>query len=225
MRGLLGEKVGMTAIFDDTGRQIAVTVVKVSGNVVVDKRTEDRDGYSALVLGFGEKNVKRFNKPELGYLEKQGVVVESGDKRTSKRFLREFRVSAEELAEYEIGQAIDAESVLKSTERVDVVGTSKGRGFTGVMMRYNFRGGKATHGVHEYYRHGGSIGSNTTPARVFKNKKMPGQHGNTRTTVQNIQVVEVRPDDGLMLLRGGLPGPKGGLLMIKRPVKLSPGQL
>ena len=108
-------------------------------------------------------------------------------------------------------------------ELIDVVGTSKGRGFTGVMKRYNFRGGKATHGVHEYYRHGGSIGMCAWPARVFKNKKMPGQHGNRRVTIQKSPIISVRAEDGLVLVRGGVPGPKGGLVMLKKAVKRSPG--
>lgn len=220
MQGILGQKIGMTAIFNDDGTQLPVTVIQTAGNVVVDKRTEERNGYTALVLGFGQKRIKRANKPELGYFKSQGLY-EEGEQQHVKRFLREFRVPAELLGGYDVGATIKAGDVFAAGERVDVVGVSKGRGFTGVMKRHNFRGTKATHGVHEYFRHGGSIGSNTSPARVFKNRKMPGQHGNKRVTVQNVSVVEIMAEEGLVLLRGGVPGPNGGLVMIKKSAKRS----
>ncbi|MBU0551818.1 50S ribosomal protein L3 [Myxococcota bacterium] len=219
MQGVLGEKVGMTAIFEEGGRQIPVTVVRTLGNRVVGKRTQEKDGYTALIVGFGERRVKRLTKPELGFFEKQGLVEERQDgTRIVKRHIREFRISAEELAAYEVGQSFDGATLFKSGERVDVTGTSKGRGFTGVMKRHNFSGGKATHGVHEYFRHGGSLGACTYPARVFKNKKMPGQHGNKRVTQQGLTIIDVL-EDGLLLVKGNVPGPNGGLLQIRRPVK------
>jgi large subunit ribosomal protein L3 len=223
MNGLLGQKVGMTAVFDESGRQIPITVIQTEGNVVVDKKTTERDGYNAVVLGYGERTTKGVNAPLLGFYKKQGIVSEVDGRATVKRHLREFRVDKETLDGLKIGETIQAANLFTVGEVVDVVGTSKGRGFTGVMKRYNFRGGKATHGVHEYYRHGGSIGSNTTPARVFKNKKMPGHHGNARTTIQNVVVVDVREEAGLVLLRGGVPGPRGGLVMLTQPVKKTPG--
>lgn len=219
MQGILGEKIGMTAIFNEDGTQTPVTVIRIAGNVVVDKRTEERNGYTALVLGFGEKRVKRVSKPELGFFEKHGLVEDTEDGQRVKRHLREFRVPADVLDRYEIGATVNPRDIFFAGEKVDVVGTSKGRGFTGVMRRHNFRGTKASHGVHEYFRHGGSIGSNTYPARVFKNKKMPGQHGNKRTSVQNVSLVKFEDNDSLALIRGGVPGPNGGLVMIKKSVK------
>jgi len=219
MQGIMGEKVGMTAVYSDDGRQIPVTVVKTANNVVVDKRTEERDGYTAVVLGFGDRTTKRVSKPVLGYFEKQGLVEERDGQKFVKRHLREFRVSNEALEGYTVGEAVPADGVFNVDDQIDVIGTSKGRGFGGVMARHNFRGGKATHGVHEYYRHGGSIGMCAWPARVFKNMKMPGQHGNRRTTVQNLRVVEILADEGLVLIRGGIPGPNGGLVMLQKSVK------
>ena len=222
MNGILGKKIGMTSVFDEDGQQIAVTVVETTGNIVVDKRTDERDGYSALVLGFGEKRAKISSKPVLGQFEKNNLVETKNGREVIKRHVREFRVENEELDAVSIGDEVAAAELFDAGELVDVVGTSKGRGFTGVMKRYNFRGGKATHGVHEYYRHGGSIGMCAWPARVFKNKKMPGQHGNKRTTVQKLTLVGIRPEDGVVLIRGGIPGPKGGLVMIKKAIKRSP---
>lgn len=223
MNGILGQKVGMTSVFDETGRQIPVTVISTAGNVVVDKRTNERDGYTALVIGFGERTTKGVSKPLLGFHEKQGQVEDRDGKRYVKRHLREFRVSEEALDAVNIGDEVPASSLFIEGGVCDVTGTSKGRGFTGVMKRHNFRGTKATHGVHEYYRHGGSIGMCAWPARVFKNKKMPGQHGNRRTTVQNISVVSILEDEGLVVVRGGVPGPNGGLVMVKNAIKRRPG--
>lgn len=221
MLGVLGTKVGMTAIFDGEGRQIPVSVVDTRGNVVVGLKTEARDGYNAVLLGFGERRVKNVTLPELGQFRAAGLVSEEEEGgSTVKRHLREFRVSAEQLAAYTVGQAVNAADLFRAGEKADVVGTSKGRGFTGVMKRHNFSGFKASHGVHEYFRHGGAISSNTYPARVFKNKKMPGQHGNARSTVQNLVVADVLADQGLVLIKGGIPGPNGGLVQLKHAVKV-----
>ena len=222
MNGVLGKKLGMTSIFDEDGNQIAVTVVATTGNVVVGKRTAERDGYSALVLGYGERRAKTDSKPVLGQFEKHDLVESKDGRPVVKRHVKEFRVGAEELDGVSIGDEVGAADLFEPGELVDVVGTSKGRGFAGVMKRHNFRGTKATHGVHEYYRHGGSIGMCAWPARVFKNKKMPGQLGNKRTTVQKLTVMDVRAEDGLVLVRGGIPGPKGGLVMLKKAIKRSP---
>ena len=173
MNGLLGQKVGMTAVFDESGRQIHVTVIQTEGNIVVDKKTEPRDGYDALVLGFGDRSASGVSGPVLGFHKKQGLIKEDGDRPTVKRHLREFRVGKETLDSVNVGDEVKATELFNVGETLDVTGTSKGRGFTGVMKRHNFRGTKATHGVHEYYRHGGSIGMCAWPARVFKNKKMP----------------------------------------------------
>jgi large subunit ribosomal protein L3 len=220
MQGILGKKLGMTSIFGELGSQIPVTAVYVGGNKVVGKRTQERDGYTALIVGFGEQKLHRLNKAALGFLKAQGLVTEEQESTdTTVRHLREFRMSEDELAEYEVGQDINFASLFNLGGKADVAGTSKGRGFTGVMKRHNFAGTKASHGVHEYFRHGGSIGCATYPARVFKNKKMPGQHGNARVTLQNILVVGILEEEQIILLRGGLPGANGGVLEIKQPIK------
>jgi large subunit ribosomal protein L3 len=223
MLGIMGKKVGMTAIFDDRGHQIPCTVIETGGNIVVDKKTAERDGYTALVVGFGEQRASRLNKPQLGFFTKQGLVTsgEKGD--IVKRHIKEFRVEGAELESRNVGDEVVADDIFYVGEKIDVTGTSKGRGFTGVMKRHNFKGGKATHGVHEYYRHGGSIGQATYPARVFKNKKMPGQHGNKRVGLQNLQVVKVIAEENLILVRGGVPGPNGGLVELAKAAKRLPG--
>ena len=218
MQGLLGQKLGMTAIFGENGGQIPVTAMYVGGNVVVGKRTQERDGYTALIVGFGEQKVKRLNKPDLGFLKKQGVVSE--DSETTVRHLREFRMSAADLDTYTVGQTIVPTDLFNVGDRIDVAGKSKGRGFAGVMKRHNFSGTKASHGVHEFFRHGGSIGCATYPARVFKNKKMPGQYGNARTTVQNLLVADVLEEENIVLIRGSVPGANGGVVEIKHGVKV-----
>lgn len=221
MKGILGKKLGMTSIYGELGGQIAVTVLDISGNMVVGKRTMARDGYSALIVGFGSQKVSRVNKPEMGFLVKQGLVSKDADPKSSTvRELREFRMSEADLEGFKVGQELKAADFFNVGERVDVSGTSKGRGFTGVMKRHNFSGSKATHGVHEFFRHGGSIGTSTYPARVRKNKKMPGQHGNARTTLQNITVAGLIEDEGLLLVRGSVPGPNGGVVEVKQGVKV-----
>ena len=219
MRGILGKKVGMTAVFSEDGMQIPVTVVRTTGNRVLGKRTESTDGYDAVVLGFGERRLSRASRPEAGFFQKHEMVEERDGQQYVKRHIREFRVTAEDLEGYEVGAELTGADEFTAGAAVDVVGTSKGRGFTGVMKRHNFRGTKASHGVHEYFRHGGSIGSNTDPARCFKNRKMPGQHGNKRVTVQNLQVVEVMAEEGLLLIRGSVPGPNGGLVHVQHAIK------
>lgn len=219
MQGILGQKIGMTAIFNAEGNQIPVTVVRIGGNVVVDKRTEERNGYTAVVLGFGERRVKRITKPELGFFKKQNLVEDRDGTEFVKRHLREFRIDAEQLDSLEVGGELSGSEIFREGEKIDVVGTSKGRGFTGVMKRHNFRGTKASHGVHEYFRHGGSIGSNTSPARVFKNRKMPGQHGNKRTTVQNVTLVGFADGGNIALIRGGVPGANGSLVLLQKAAK------
>jgi large subunit ribosomal protein L3 len=219
----MGRKVGMTAIFDERGHQIPCTVIETAGNIVVDKKTAERDGYTALVLGFGEQKADRLNKPRLGFFKKQGLVATGEKGEVVKRHLKEFRVGGEELDARSVGDEVRADAIFYVGEKIDVTGTSKGRGFTGVMKRHNFKGTKATHGVHEYYRHGGSIGMATYPARVFKNKKMPGQHGNQRVGVQNLQIVKVMAEENLILVRGGVPGPNGGIVELAKAAKRLPG--
>lgn len=221
MKGLLGTKVGMTQIFDADGNRIPVTVITVGGNVVVQKKSAaGKDGYAAIKIGYGDvhKHEKegteprfRLSKPRVGVFTKAGI-------EAPRKHVQEIRMSEAEVDTYEVGQELTAQ-MFAAGEWVDVVGTSKGRGYTGVMKRHNFSGGKASHGVHEYFRHGGSIGCSAYPARVIKGKKMAGQHGNTRVTVQNLRVVAVRPDDNALLVKGAVPGPRGGLITIKSAVK------
>ncbi|MCA9667219.1 MAG: 50S ribosomal protein L3 [Myxococcales bacterium] len=209
--GLLGRKVGMTQAFDQKGEWAALSVVEVGPCVVVDKKTEARDGYTAVVLGFGEKAPRRTNKPQTGQFAKANT--------TPKRWLREVRLSAAETEQFEVGQTLTVDQVFDSGDFIDVTGTSKGKGFQGVMKRYNFSGFRATHGTHEYFRHGGSIGCRLTPGRTVKGKKMPGQMGNKRVTTQNLKVREVVGNRNLLLIPGSVPGAPDGLLVVKHAAK------
>jgi large subunit ribosomal protein L3 len=205
MKGILGKKVGMTQVFDDTGEVIPVTVIEAGPCYVTQIKTEKRDGYEAIQLGFGE--AKRLNKPQRGHLPK-GVP----DLRYSKE------VSVDDVSAYEVGQKIDA-SVFAVGDLVDVTGISKGKGFAGAMKRHGFGGGPITHGQSDRARAPGSIGSTSTPGRVFKGMRMAGHMGQQRVTVQNLQVVLVDPERNLLAVRGAVPGAKGGLVAIKSAVK------
>lgn len=221
MKALLGRKVGMTQLFEEDGNVVPVTIVDVSSNVVVQKKSEaGKDGYAAIKLGFEEAHKLekegveakwRLSKPRVGVFQKAGIEV-------PRRHLREFRVDEKDLGDFEVGQELGADT-FNAGEFVDVTGTSKGRGFTGVMKRHNFRGTKASHGVHEYFRHGGSIGMSAYPARVLPGKKMAGQHGNARVTIQNLKVHKVLAEENLVLVKGSVPGPNGGLVMVRAAVK------
>lgn len=222
-KGLIGKKIGMTQMFNEEGIRTPVTVVEVSGNIVIQKKTEDgKDGYNAIKVGYGDvhQHIKegtdpkwRLSKPCVGVFTKAGIDA-------PRKHVREFRVNPSELDSYEVGQVVGADA-FRVGEYVDATGTSKGRGFTGVMKRHNFAGAKATHGVHEFFRHGGSIGQSAYPARVFPGKKMAGQHGNARVTIQNLRVHSVLPEEGLILVKGSIPGPNGGIVMIRSAVKKS----
>jgi large subunit ribosomal protein L3 len=207
---LMGNKIGMTQIFDETGRVIPVTVIRVGPCQVVNKKTEDRDGYTAVVLGYEDAKEQRLRKSELGVYRKAAVA--------AKRHLAESRLSAEELDQLEIGQQIGIE-VFNKGDYVDVTGKTKGRGFTGVIKRHGMSGAKSSHGTHEFFRHGGSIGASATPSRVFKGKKMPGQYGGNRVTVQNLLVSDIRPDQNLLLVRGAVPGPNRSYVTVAPAVK------
>ncbi len=209
--GLLGRKIGMTQVFSPNGEAIPVTVIEVGPCVVTQIRTKDRDGYEAVQIGYGEAKPKSLNKPRQGHLAKAGRLV---------RHLREFR--ATNVDEYNVGQELKVD-LFASGQFIDVTGTSKGRGFAGVMKRHNFRGGPRTHGQSDRARAPGSIGAGTTPGRVFKGTRMAGRMGNQRVTVQNLQVVEIIPDQNLLLVRGSVPGPKNGLLYVRRAVKVQEG--
>lgn len=209
MMGLIGKKIGMTQVFTPDGSVVPVTVIQTGPCVVVQKKETEKDGYSALQLGFGNKKSQRLNKPEQGHMVKAG--------KGAFQVLREFRL--EDVAEYEVGQEIKVTDLFKTGDRVDVTGTSKGRGFSGVIKRWGFGGFPASHGTHEYFRHGGSIGNRSFPGRVFKGKRMAGHWGNERASVQNLEVVQVRPEENLLLIKGAVPGSKRGVLLIRRAVK------
>ncbi|AEF93116.1 50S ribosomal protein L3 [Desulfotomaculum nigrificans CO-1-SRB] len=204
--GILGKKVGMTQIFNKEGIAIPVTVVEAGPCVVVQKKTVETDGYNAIQLGFGEKREALINKPTKGHLAKAGV--------RPVRFLRELRV--EDPNAYEVGQEIKAD-IFNEGQKVDVVGTSKGRGFAGGIKRHNFHRGPMAHGS-KYHRRPGSSAAKG-PARTFKGRKLPGHYGVERVTVQNLEVVKVDPERNLLAIKGAVPGPRGGLLLVKNSVK------
>ena len=206
LQGLIGRKVGMTQIFTEDGEVIPVTAIETGPCWVVQKKNRDRDGYTAVQLGFGARKTKRTTKPMRGHFERGKV--------QPTRWLREFRVDEQTLEGLEEGQQVSGE-IFADRRFVDVIGTSKGRGFTGVMKRHNFAGKSRTHGTHEYFRHGGSIGASATPSRVFKNRGMPGQYGNERVTVQKLQIVRFMEDRHLLLVKGAVPGPNGGMLLVQ----------
>lgn len=209
MTGLIGKKIGMTQVFGADGNVVPVTVIQTGPCVVVQKKERAKDGYSALQLGFGSKKNQRVNKPEQGHMVKVG--------KGAFQVLREFR--SEDIAQYEVGQEIKLSDLFKAGDRVDVSGTSKGRGFAGVIKRWGFGGFPASHGTHEYFRHGGSIGNRSFPGRVFKGKRMAGHWGDERISVQNLEVVGVRVEENLLLVKGAVPGAKRGVLLIRRAVK------
>jgi len=208
VRGVLGEKLGMTQVFDDRNRIVPVTVVKAGPCVVTQVRTPDKDGYSAVQLAYGSIDPRKVTKPVAGHFRAAGV--------TPRRHLVELRTDA--AADYEVGQEVGADAFAAGTV-VDVVGTSKGKGTAGVMKRHGFAGLGAGHGVQRKHRSPGSIGGCSTPGRVFKGLRMAGRMGNEKVTVQNLTVHAIDADKGLVLIHGAVPGPKGSLVMIKSAVK------
>lgn len=207
--GILGKKIGMTQIFGEKGAVAPVTVLQAGPCTVLDVKTEEKNSYNSIQLGFEDKKESKTIKPLQGFYKKNKV--------TPKKYVREIRLSQEEIKNCETGQTVTVD-IFKSGEFVDVTSTSKGRGFTGVMKRHNFAGFPASHGTHEAKRHGGSIGC-AYPQHVRKGVKMPGQCGNKRVTVQNIQVVDANPETNVLLLKGAVPGPNGNLIIIKKAVK------
>ncbi len=205
--GIVGKKLGMTQLFLDDGAVVPVTVVEAGPCVVVQKKTAEKDGYNAIQLGFLPKK-KGVNQPLGGHFKKAGV--------GSFQFLKEFRVASVEGVE--LGSEITLNN-FKAGDVVDVTGLSKGRGFAGVMKRHGFHGSPGSHGTHEYFRHGGSVGANTYPHHVFKGHRMPGHHGNQQVTIQNIKVLEVKEDQNLIFLKGGIPGSRNGLILIRIATK------
>lgn len=208
IKGILGKKLGMTQIFAGDGKRIPVTVVEAGPCVVLQKKTVATDGYNALQLGFGERKAHRTNKPEMGHFRKAG--------KGAFADLREVRV--DNVDDYNVGDEVTCAAIFTAGDTIDVIGTSKGKGFQGVIKRWNFAGGRATHGS-MFHRAPGSIGCSAWPSRVFKGKKMAGQMGNARVTTQNLKVVEVRPEQNLVLVKGAIPGPKNGLVMIRKGIK------
>ena len=210
MKGILGKKVGMTQIFDQRGEVVPVTVIEAGPCFVAQIKTDERDGYSAVQMGFGEAKPKSLTRPQLQHLEKSNL--------SALRFLREIRMPADAIAQFEEGQRVTVD-LFEEGEFVDVTGTSKGRGFAGVVKRHGFSGGPKTHGQSDRHRAPGSIGACTTPGRVFKGKRMPGRMGGERVTVQGLKVVMVDPERNLLAVRGAVPGAKNGLLMIRQARK------
>lgn len=196
--GLLGKKIGMTQVFADDGESVPVTVIQTGPCHVVGTRTQERDGYTAVVLGFDEKPVRLANKAEAGALKESGL--------KPQRFVREIRVPAEEVAKYKVGQVLGPQDVFTASAPIDVEGTSKGKGYQGVIKKHHMKGMKASHGTHEYFRHGGSIGCRLTPQRVHKGKRMAGQMGNYKVSIQNLQLLRILPEDNVILVRGSVPG-------------------
>jgi large subunit ribosomal protein L3 len=207
-KGVLGEKLGMTQVFDDDGRMVPVTVVQAGPCVVTRVRTPDADGYSAVQLGYGQIDPRKVNKPLTGHFEKAGV--------TPRRYIVELRT--DDASEYELGQEVTVE-VFEAGQRIDVTGRSKGKGTAGVMKRHGFKGLSASHGTQRKHRSPGSIGGCATPGRVFKGLRMAGRHGNTRTTVQNLTVHAIDAEKGLLLIKGAVPGPNGGLILVRSTAK------
>lgn len=207
VKGIVGEKLGMTQIFDET-RAVPVTVIKAGPCFVTQIRTQQADGYDAVQLAYGQIAPARVNKPEKGHFDKAGA--------EPMRHLVELRTA--DAGTYTMGQELRVD-LFEPGDTVDVVGVSKGKGFSGVMRRHGFSGLRSSHGVHKKHRSPGAIGACATPSRVFKGMRMAGQHGNTRVTVLNLEVVRSDPERGLLLVKGAVPGPAGGLVMVRSAVK------
>lgn len=205
-KAIMGTKIGMTQIFDENGKIVPVTVVQAMPNVVVQVKTVEKDGYSAVQVGYGEIREKLVNKPRTGQFKKAGVTV--------RRLLKEFKLEDSNL---EVGTELTVE-MFTAGERVDVSGHSKGKGFAGVIKRWHFRTGPVSHGS-KFHRAVGSMGASSSPSRTFKNKKMPGRMGNVNTTVLNLEIVRVMPESNVILIRGGIPGPNKSVVVIRDSVK------
>ncbi len=212
IQGVLGEKLGMTQVFDASNRIIPVTVVKAGPCVVTQVRTFEKDGYSAVQIAYGPIDPRKVNKPEAGHFAKAGV--------PPRRFLVEIRT--DDAAAYTVGQEITVEAFAPgdgAALKVDIVGTSKGKGYAGVMKRHNFKGLGAGHGVQRKHRSPGSIGACATPARVFKGTRMAGRMGHVRTTTQNLTIHAMDAERGLLLIKGAVPGPRGGMVLVRTAAK------
>lgn len=203
--GIIGKKLGMTQIFDESGNHIPVTVLEAGPCTIVDVRTPKRNGYAALALGFGRKDLKKVNKPRRGLFEKIGS--------SAFDVVKEFKISEEGIGEYTPGQEITIQ-MFTIGQLVDVEGVSKGKGFAGVIKRWGFHGGRATHGS-RFHRAPGSIGMCADPSRTFKGRKLPGHMGNSRVTVKDLSIVDIKVDKNIILIKGAVPGGKNGIVLIK----------
>jgi large subunit ribosomal protein L3 len=209
VKGLLGTKLGMTQVWDENGKVVPVTVIEVAPNVVTQIRTPEVDGYSAVQIAAGAIDPRKVNQPTAGHFEKAGV--------TPRRHLTEVRTA--DAAEYALGQELTVDGTFEAGQKIDVVGTSKGKGFAGTMKRHNFHGVGASHGAHRNHRKPGSVGGAATPGRVFKGQKMAGRMGNDRVTVQNLVVQAIDAEKGLLLVKGAVPGGRGRLVFVRNAVK------
>ena len=209
-KGLIARKIGMTQLFDENGKVIPVTVVEAGPCTVVQKKTVETDGYEAIQLGFGDVKVTRVNKPEAGHFKKADVA--------PRKVLKEFRL--EDMSGFNVGDTLKAD-VFAVGDRVDVVGTSKGKGTAGSIKRWNFSRLKESHGTGPVGRHAGSLGACSDPSRVYKGKKLAGHLGSERVTIQNLDVVKVDAENNLIAIKGAIPGPKGGIVVLADTVKLS----
>ena len=207
-KAIIGKKVGMTQIFDENGKVIPVTVVEAGPCVVSQKKTVETDGYNAVQIGYGDVRPKLVNKPMKGHFDKSDVA--------PKRVLKECRF--DDISSYNIGDIIKVD-IFENGEKVDIIGTSKGKGYAGVIKRWNFRRLKETHGTGPTVRKGGSIGACSDPSRVFKGKKMAGHLGAERVTVQNLKIAKIDSENNLIAIKGAVPGPNGGIVLIRDSVK------
>lgn len=211
MKGLIGKKVGMTQVFNEEGNVVPVTVIDISSCEVVGHRTQEKDQYTAVILGFKDAKEKHLTKAQAGNFKKAGA--------KAKRIVREFRVDAADLANFKIGEPVKADALFKKGELVDVIGITKGRGYQGVVKRWGFRGFGQTHGTHEYRKHPGAIGQRKTPGRVYPNKKLPGHYGVEQVTTQNLTLVDVIADKNLLLIKGGVAGHNEAMVVVKPAIK------
>jgi large subunit ribosomal protein L3 len=208
-KGLLGTKLGMTQVWDENGKLVPVTVIEIAPNVVTQVRTPEKDGYKAVQIAYGQIDPRKVNQPLTAHFEAAGV--------TPRRHLTEVRTS--DAADYSLGQELTVDGTFEAGQLVDVVGTSKGKGTAGVMKRHNFKGVSASHGAHRNHRKPGSIGASSTPSRVFKGMRMAGRMGGVRQTTQNLTIHAVDAEKGLLLIKGAVPGPRGGIVLIRTAAK------
>lgn len=209
VKGLLGTKLGMTQVWDENGNVVPVTVIEMSPNVVTQIRTPEVDGYSAVQIAAGQIDPRKVNQPTAGHFAKAGV--------TPRRHLTEVRTA--DAADYSLGQELTIDSTFEAGQLVDVVGTSKGKGFAGTMKRHNFKGQPASHGAHRVHRKPGAVGQCATPARVFKGVRMAGRMGASQVTTLNLEVVRADAEQQVVLVRGAVPGPRGGLVLVRDAIK------